>query len=488
MKTLRAWQSAASNAVCAALDAGESGVLVIAIMGAGKSILMAEICRRRAGRILITVPSRALVEQTSAAISGWLSEPVGRWYSEAKRSERVTVVCDDSLAGHLATHPEPALWIVDEAHKSEAPTLLASAALIPTVPRVGLTATAFRAERNESLRLWSRVVYRYSLADALRDGVLVPWSIRSWDGTGDSSDVDAIVRRMLGEVEGPGVIGALSIDDAETYAAALTADGFPARAIHSRQRRTEHLAAIEALRAGTVRALVHVDMLSEGVDLPWLRWVALRAPIGSRVRFLQTIGRALRSSEGKDRAVFLDPHDLFGTHALSHPEAIGVAIEADPRESGDGEGEGEAAIMPPARAVDAISAWTRQLLGALAAAGLTPPLAADWWRSAAATPRQIETLGRMGRTVGEIPVTERAAISAVLAHPDHLSRGAASDLITILGVISRAAAPLRAERARTGQWSRHRWTWPIPVPPPPPDAVDGLRRHGRPARRGVCAS
>lgn len=476
---LRAWQEAALPLICSALDAGETGILVSAIMGAGKSILIAEICRRRAGEIVVTVPSRSLVEQTSRAVAGWLGEEVGRWYTSAHERGRVTVVCDDSMGDFLgATESAPALWIVDEAHKSESPTMLASAARLASVQRVGLTATAYRADQRERLSLWERVVFRYTLADALRDGVLVPWEVRSWDGEGDASDVDGIVLRQLAAVEGPGVVGALSIDDAEAFAGTLRDAGLAALPIHSRQAKGEQRAAMAALSSGEVRALVHVDMLSEGVDLPWLRWVALRAPIGSRVRFLQTIGRALRSHPGKDRAVFLDPHDLFGSHSLAHPEALGAALDRLTGETVGEGGEPQPAEMPPARAVDALAAWTRQLRGALEAAGLTATTAGDWWRSGPPTDRQIAALRSMGRIVGEVPGDQRTAIKAAIDNAEDLSRGAASDLLTVLGVIRRDSAALRARRRETGQWSRFRWSWPIQVPAPPRDAIEALRGQG----------
>lgn len=472
---LRRWQAEAVPAILDALRAGEPGPVVSAVMGAGKSVLISEVCRLTEGRVLVTVPTRRLVEQTSEVAAGWLSESVGRWYTSEHSRGRVTLVCDDSMSDYLDATPElPDLWIVDEAHRSESPTMLAAAGRLASVPRLGLTATAYRATDRERLTLWSSVVYRYTLADALRDGVLVPWRVVPWDGQGDAGEVDAITDRMVGSAVGPGVVGCLGIDDAEAYADHLRAIGIPALPIHSRQRPSEQRAALDALRDGVVRCLCHVDMLSEGVDLPWLRWIALRAPIGSRVRFLQTIGRALRASEGKDLATLYDPHDLFGSHSLAHPEALGAALETEAGERPGPGGEPEVREMPPARAVDDLSGWTRQLVGALQAAGLVDVLPSDWWRSATPTDRQVAALRLMGRVVGEIPATERAAIRAMIDHAEGLRRGAASDLLTVLGAVRRLAAPLQHQRRVTGRHWDYRWRWPIPVPPPPADALRAL--------------
>ena len=479
-RPLRRWQAEAIPLIVEAFRAREQGLLVSAVMGAGKSILISELCRLARGEVLVTVPTRRLVEQTAGVAHDWLGEGVGMWYTSEHTRGRVTIVCDDSMSDYLDQHPgPPRLWIVDEAHRSESPTMLAAADRLGDVPRLGLTATAYRATERERLSLWTRVVYRYTLADALRDGVLVPWRVVPWDGRGDAQDVDGIVVRMLGAAEGPGVVGCLGIDDAEEYASTLTAAGLPALPIHSRQRPSEQRAAMDALRTGSIRALCHVDMLSEGVDLPWLRWIALRAPIGSRVRFIQTIGRVLRSSEGKAHATLYDPHDLFGAHSLAHPEALGKALDEDGGERPGPGGDPEVREMPPARAVDDLSGWTRQLVGALQAAGLVDVLPSEWWRSATPTERQVALLRGMGRVVGEIPSTERAAIRAMVEHADGLRRGAASDLLTVLGAVRRLAGPLRQKRIATGRHYDYRWAWPIPVPPPPGDAVSALAKRPR---------
>jgi superfamily II DNA or RNA helicase len=75
--------------------------------------------------------------------------------------------------------------------------------------------------------------------------------------------------------------------------------------------------------------LVHVSLLTEGVNLPWVRCVALRVLQGSRVRFAQYVGRALRRSRGKSKAVLLDPRGLMQTHRLTYEAALWEQDEED---------------------------------------------------------------------------------------------------------------------------------------------------------------
>ena len=43
--------------------------IISAIMGSGKSVLIAEVCKRVPGRVVVTVPTVSLVEQLSTTIA-----------------------------------------------------------------------------------------------------------------------------------------------------------------------------------------------------------------------------------------------------------------------------------------------------------------------------------------------------------------------------------------------------------------------------------
>ena len=152
-----------------------------------------------------------------------------------------------------------------------------------------------------------------------------------WDGTG-SSDVDDVCHRLIANQSGPGVVSALNIDDAESYAGYLNRYGIKSAAIHSKMRRSDRDRLLNSLKNGSLKCLVHVSLLAEGVDMPWLSWLCLRRPVGSRVRFVQEVGRVLRAHPEKEIAYILDPHDLFGLHCLSNPERLGEALTKEERE------------------------------------------------------------------------------------------------------------------------------------------------------------
>ena len=215
----------------------------------------------------------------------------------------------------------------------------------------------------------------------MRDGVVMMPRVRSWQGPitpGDSAEIDEVCAKMieqvLAEAKGPGVVNAKSCAGADSYAAFLAARGLAAASIHSKLDRETQKKRLESLRTGRLDCLVHVNMLSEGVDLPWLEWLCMRRESMSRVRFVQEVGRVVRTFPGKTRALVLDPLDHFGSLALDYDAMLGgeddasavdeladeiAKLLAGPQEKGSGEGRGRKDDVR-AKALGEVRAWVRQ--------------------------------------------------------------------------------------------------------------------------------
>lgn len=472
--TLRRWQAEALPLALASLQAADNG-LIAATTGSGKSVLLAELIRcyihdHPDARIVVTTPTVKLVEQLGATISDWIGPGmVGRFFTAAKQWRRQVVVCCNPSAGALAALWTEAgwaadVWIADEAHKTESGQMLGNDAsavagavmlggCFPDARRLGMTATPFRAAADAKIRLFDRVIYRYPPAEALRDGVIVPWQIVGWDDqradvTTDEACVTMI--RDLGPSRGPGVVNAATIADADAYCVVLGAAGIRAAPVHSRQPASSQAATLARLKAGDIDCIVHVAMLVEGIDLPWLRWICLRRVVGSRVRFVQEIGRVLRASPGKHHAVVLDPNDLFGSFSLSYEEALGWSDPAVTAAKQDKEDEDERAncadtpgrdpVIVQAARTSAVGRYARQIMLALQAEGIAAEMqtVGSSWRSHPASARQIKALtGSMARPIARVALDHRAAIRQVIAMSDQLTKGIASDLFEIFSACRR---------------------------------------------------
>jgi superfamily II DNA or RNA helicase len=337
--TLRTWQREALWA-CVRPGARSSGIIT-AVMGAGKSVVVALLCAAWDGPVVVTCPTQALVRQLAATIGEVTGEVPGQFFADSKTLQRITVVCTRSLpafARVLSDDPAgaaiadgPTLWIADECHRTERDEVAAYLSEHPPAWIIGMSATPILSDRKRSLSCFAHEAYRYSAAQAIADGVLVPMQIRvptTTDPGVTEGKVDADewcmgqIRALAGA---PCVIGAADIDDAEAYADTLTTNGIPTAAIHSRLTRDEVDARIAALRRGDLHAVTQVRMLTEGVDFPWLRALCLRTPISSPVTFAQFVGRGLRSCPGKTDCIVIDPWALSAEHGLTHAAAVAEA-------------------------------------------------------------------------------------------------------------------------------------------------------------------
>jgi hypothetical protein len=285
------------------------------------------------------------------------------------------VACTKSvpkLIGKLRERGEKvSLLIIDEAHKSEAEEFFAAVQEMNPDHILGLTATPFLNDMRKTLRLFETQIVNYGADRALKDGVVVPYHIEPYRGDPER-DLDQAVIDTISSASGPGLISAVSIADAESFARRCTEAGIPCLPIHSRQSRAENKTVIKKLLSGELRAAVDVNMLSEGANYPWLSWLALRRETKSRVLFLQRIGRGLRAYTGKKFCTFYDFHDLFGTFPLTVQEALG---EPPPQNEAERIARGEAEdisikIRDPIMSLAIIEGLIRRLIVACDASGM----------------------------------------------------------------------------------------------------------------------
>lgn len=452
----REWQREALPKALACIDAGDRG-LISAVMGSGKSVFLAEILLQRPpppGFVnVVTTPTQRLVLQLAATCTE-RGLDAGRFYADEKRIAPVVVCCQPSvpeLVDRLKLAGKQVwLWIADEAHKTAAESMITSAALLDPRSAIGCTATPFLSDERARLSLWPKLLHTYTAAQAFADGVVVRPELMLWDGA--EAPLDAVCVNLIRRVvaKGPGLANASSIADAEVFTATCKAAGLRAMPVHSRLSVAEVAERIDRLQRGDLDLLVHVNMLSEGVDLPWLRWLCMRRDVGSRVRFCQEVGRVLRSSPGKDRAWLLDPHDLFDTFGLTYEAMLaGATVEKDAPELSelDQLAAELAAIMrlprlsveAPEKTVQGLEGarrYVRRLYLAFVSAGVVEQkIAATAWRrnppSAAQLKYACKGIGVLLKDTA-VPMQHRRALQAVSERSDRLLRGDVSDLLSVL--------------------------------------------------------
>lgn len=440
MITLRDWQAKALSKIEQHAD---ERPLVWAVMGSGKSVAIAELVRRNQYDYdcIVTVPTQALVEQLSATIEHHTGLMCGRWYANAKTQATCTVVCHDSLSSFERTQvfKKPVLWIADEAHKTQCDTVIEWVAKRNPERRVAFSATPWRNRERDKITLFDRLVYQYTAADAYRDGhVVMP---RVCHPAEESGSVNYVSWEWVHQRDSPGVCNAVDVEDAEEFAASLD---MPTMCVHYKSEHDAD-AARAFLSLGGPRCVVYVDMLSEGFDCPAIRWMCMRRPVKSRVRFAQEVGRGLRADAGKTECLIFDPFDLFGQLSMTFEAALGEMDEEEdasvpvlklgelfPAERVREDG----GWNPPIEAIGAVRSYLRATRVELQMRGLVEASGSPSWRYDPTSSKQRDYVWSLIRKMDpdKLPPEHRLALEAAWYAMDAktLKKGDAADMINIL--------------------------------------------------------
>lgn len=130
-----------------------------------------------------------------------------------------------------------------------------------------------------------------------------------------------------------GLIFAASIEHAEEVAQSMPPGSFAA--ISSRTKKADRAAALARFKAGELRWLVNVDILTRGFDAPIADHVVLLRKTESAALLQQIIGRVLRIAEGKPRAYVLDYAGNIDAHFPDGRDIFDPMVKA--HVGGDGE-------------------------------------------------------------------------------------------------------------------------------------------------------
>lgn len=442
--TPRLWQQQAAQAVVRHLRSNLPPGVVRATMGSGKGTLIAALCGccklEKDEVVVVTTSSQKLVEDLHRVVWRTVKRVTGRYYGRRKEWNRdVLVACVPSvpaLAALLqAKGKSVALWLADEVHRTERKTILDCHQQLKPRQAIGFTATPYLADETQSLSLWHRLIYDYGADQALLDHYVVPWRLVHYQGDGETTRDQACLG-MVQEAQGPGIVNANTIADAEAFAKLCRDAGIPVEALHSKTKRAAVRRALHDLEYGPLKAIVHVAMLTEGIDWPFLRWGLLRRYVTSRVRFVQEIGRLLRSYPGKKEAVIYDPHDLFGIFKLDYEAVLGgkgMVIEDDVNLTMgiNGQREYQGQVVSP---LNPWVSYLRKLAIAFDALGLSDRMMEGRWRHDIITAKQQQAIQSLSReeVLNTAPDDHQLCLRRLCDDCKTLTRGNASDLISVL--------------------------------------------------------
>jgi len=199
---------------------------------------------------------------------------------------------------------------MDEAHHTESTNWaqLKSLCYYSNIRCLQLTATPYR---EDDKYISGRLLYQYSMAQAIEDGYFAPITCESvsvynpkWEDKEIAKKSLAILKADLQEgLNHVLLVRANTQKKArhlfQTYYCEQVS-GYPARLITSDHKEPDKNPDLsQEIKEGRCRILVCVDMFGEGVDFPNLKIAALHDRFSSLPIYLQFIGRITRNNEQK---------------------------------------------------------------------------------------------------------------------------------------------------------------------------------------------
>lgn len=333
---LRDYQADAIDALRANIRAGRKRLILCAGTGAGKTLTSAHLLKeaaRKSSYSLFIVDRVALVDQTSSVFEeygirhGIVQGGSSRWAP----NEHVQVCSAQTLARRCLPR-NPSLIVVDEAH-CQYQAIIDYMERHPSAVKIGLTATPFTKGMGKH---WDGMVNVRSTRLLIQDGHLVEPTIyvaRSPDDAdlglnsfGEFSDESAAAAgiRIVGDVvdewtkkthehfgkPAKTIVFSPTVDHGRELCAAFAAAGYNFQQISYLDRSDEERASkIAEFRRpdSVVHGLVSCGVLTKGFDVPdTLIGISCRPYRKSLSSHMQEIGRVMRSSPGKTKALWLD--------------------------------------------------------------------------------------------------------------------------------------------------------------------------------------
>lgn len=322
------------------------------------------LARNEIERVVIVVPTLALADQWYVVLAQDFDIPVkdlaiwsGRSKDHAIARWTITTFATAAKKAVALAEGGRALLVVDECHHAGAPTFLALADQ-RWAATLGLSATPER-EYDTTFEdviepVLGPVVIEYSYSDALKDGVICPFSLVNMkvqftsDESADYAKVTKAIAVAISKegVDDPKLKGLLrkrarisamassrsavavkvilanrgarmmifdeSIDRIEVIAEFLKSKGIAAATYHSRMGHQIARDNFAAYRIGHLQVLLTVHALDEGANVPETEIAVIIAATSSARQRIQRLGRVLRPARGKEAAKIFT---LFATES-----------------------------------------------------------------------------------------------------------------------------------------------------------------------------
>lgn len=334
LRQLRPHQEIALDGLKTSLVTGHRRPVLQLPTGAGKTVIAAHIvdgALRKRNRIAFCVPTIGLVDQTFERFVENGIDPSAMGVMQADHHWRrshapVQIATAQTLARRSL--PDVGVVVIDECHVQH--KVYQTWMGLPEwhgKPFIGLSATPWA---KGMAKHWDDLIKPIGIADLIAGEYLSKFrvfapskpdlsGVRTVAGDyheGDLAErmnqpklVADIVETWMARGEGrPTLCFCVDRNHARSVHDEFASVGVPVAYVDANTPREERTAIGQQLAAGTVKVVCNIGTLTTGID--WdVRCLILARPTKSAMLFVQIIGRALRTAEGKADAIILDHSD-----------------------------------------------------------------------------------------------------------------------------------------------------------------------------------
>ena len=389
--TLYPHQEKATDALFEYLDNKTGFPLIVAPVGGGKSLLIAEFIKRAndlypgTSCIVMSHVTELLTQDAEHLLAQWPGAPISFCAAKlGKKKLNGQIIFASVQSIYKSAHKIPHkvhVIIVDEAHliSPNAQTMYRRfiddvTKMNPNVRVVGFTGTNFRATEGRLTegegRLFTDVAYQIPMLYLIEKGFLCPLvtpqvnthmstqGVHSRNGDYIESELQKAVDRdpitkgcvdeilLHGQDRKKWLVFTAGVDHCLHVRDEIRARGISCEMVTGKTPTQERNGIVDAYKNGELRCLVNVGCFTTGFNNPAIDLMAFMRPTRSPVLYVQMGGRGMRTSEGKENCVLLD----FGG-VISELGPIDLVDAQRVGGSGDGEGEAPVKTCPTCNAV-----------------------------------------------------------------------------------------------------------------------------------------
>ncbi len=310
---LRPYQSAAIDSAAALTAQGKRAICFVAPCGAGKTTLAASISKRHqalGGKVLFLAHRAELVGQ---------AEDRMRCFGVMATVTTIQALAAARRRG--SELPKATLVFFDECHTvgmGDDWSLVAGH--YRDAIRLGLTATPARGDGRGLGTLFEELVVVATISELTAAGHLVPLRIIAPDKRLDPGEL-AQPPAAAYQTHCPGkraLVFAANIEEAKKIQVDFDAAGVRSGIVHGTLTPSQRAQVLQEYAQGYRPVVINCQILVAGFDCPATDAVILARGCSFLGTLIQIVGRAMRPSEGKTEALFID---LAGvTHVLGRPD------------------------------------------------------------------------------------------------------------------------------------------------------------------------